>query len=107
TRLVEGESLVAIGRDPAMPCRETILHWVARYPVFEEMYILARRLQADALFDEAREVALAATPKTVWAQRLKFDAIRWRTARLAPRKYCESLLGMEAEPRVVEILRFT
>ncbi len=91
-RLVNGESLVAIGRDPGGPSSATILYWVKHHPEFEEAYTQARLLQADFLFDEAREVGLAATPKTVSADRLRFDIIRWQTARLAPRKYCERLV---------------
>jgi hypothetical protein len=67
-------------------------------------------MQADYLFDEAREVALAA-PKTVWIERLRFDVIRWQTARLAPRKYCERLVvaNVEAEPEpplTIEVRNF-
>jgi hypothetical protein len=91
-RLAEGESLSSIVRDPAMPCYRTVMKWLSRVPEFEEMYIDARDAQADYLFDEARDVALAATPKGVWVSRLQFDVIRWQTARLAPRKYCERLV---------------
>jgi hypothetical protein len=91
-RLANGESMVSIARDPAMPSAGTIYSWVHKFPDFEDMYVVARRLQADYLFDEAREVALGVTPHTVWARRLQFDVIRWQTARLAPRKYCERLV---------------
>ena len=37
-----------------------------------------------------------ATAGTVWADRLRFDGIRWLTARLAPRKYCEKIMVVEA-----------
>ncbi|HEX4711471.1 hypothetical protein [Phenylobacterium sp.] len=92
TRLANGESLTAIGRDPAMPCYETMLHWVGRHPEFEDMYVTARQMQADYLFDEARDLGQGATPETVWVSRLQFDIIRWQTSRLAPRKYCERLV---------------
>jgi len=95
-RLADGESLVAIARDPDMPSAGTVLEWVRRIRDFEDMYVTARLLQADWLADEAREVTLAATPKTVWADRLRFDGIRWLTARLAPRKYSEKIMVVEA-----------
>jgi hypothetical protein len=91
-RLANGESMVAIARDPEMPCAGTVYGWVHRFREFEDMYVQARAVQADYLFDEAREVALAATPKTVWVGRLQFDVIRWQTTRMAPRKYCERLV---------------
>jgi len=94
-RLANGESLTAIGRDPALPCYRTMLQWVSRHREFEDMYVEARRIQADFLFDEARDVAQAATPEGVWVSRLQFDVIRWQTARLAPRKYCERLVILE------------
>jgi hypothetical protein len=92
-RIANGESVVAIGRDPDMPCAGTVYAWAKRHPDFEAMYVQARRFQADYLFDEAREVALATTPATVWVGRLQFDVIRWQAARLAPRKYCEPLVA--------------
>jgi hypothetical protein len=91
-RLAHGESLTSIGRDPALPTYATILRWVSRHADFQDMYVQARRIQADWLFDESRDVALAATPGNVWVARLQFDIIRWQTARLAPKKYCEKLL---------------
>ncbi len=91
-RLSCGESLLAICRDPAMPGMPTVFRWLREYPEFEAMYVVARREQADYLLDEAREVAMGATPKSVWADRLRFDTIRWMTARLAPKKYCERLV---------------
>ena len=95
-RLMEGESLTAIARDPAMPAYATILGWVRRHPEFEDMYVQARQVQADYFCDEARDVALAATPETVWVARLCFSVIRWQAARLAPRKYVERVAVMEA-----------
>jgi hypothetical protein len=90
-RLENGESLTSIGRDPEMPCFGTMLKWVKAHREFEEMYVRARQIQADFLCDEARDVALAATPRTVWVARLRFDIIRWQAAKLAPKKYVERL----------------
>ncbi len=91
-RIENGQSVVAIVADPMMPCAGTIYGWVKRHPEFEEMYVRARDLQADYFFDEAREVAVGSTHKTVWSDRLRFDTIKWMTARLAPKKYCERLM---------------
>ena len=75
-----------------MPCSATILNWAREYPAFGDDYAQARQFLADFMFDEAREVALAATPGDVWVGRLQFDTIRWMTARMAPKKYCERLV---------------
>ena len=99
-RLAEGESLSSIVRDPDMPGYGTVMKWVRRVAAFEEMYVQAREIQADYLFDEARDVAKAATPNGVWVSRLQFDVIRWQTARLAPRKYCERLVVVQGQAAV-------
>ena len=91
-RIADGETLASIGRDPDMPSASTVLRWVTANPAFEADYVAARAMSADVLFDEAREVALGSTHETVWSDRLAFDVIRWQTARLAPRKYCERLV---------------
>ena len=91
-RISGGESLASVGRDPQMPCAATILNWARQYPEFDDRYTQARSQMADWLFDEAREVSLEATPSTVWVGRLRFDVIRWMTARMAPKKYCERLV---------------
>jgi hypothetical protein len=95
-RLANGESLVAIGRDADMPCCGTVYGWLNRHAEFADLYAQARQAQADYYFDEAREVALGSTHATVWSDRLRFDVIRWQTARLTPKKYCERLV-VEAE----------
>ncbi|HEY0649911.1 hypothetical protein [Phenylobacterium sp.] len=100
-RLEAGESLIAICEDEGMPVYGTVLKWVKRFPEFQEMYVAARTVQGDYLFDEAREVAKGAKRARgdggVAAARLQFDVIRWQTARLAPRKYLERLVAAEAK----------
>ena len=111
-RLAEGESLSSIVRDPDMPAYGTVMKWLQRVPAFEEMYIDAREIQADYLFDEARDVAKAATPNGVWVARLQFDVIRWQRARLAPRIYCERVVVADElapppkRPTQIQIVRF-
>lgn len=90
-RLAEGRSLSSIVGDPDMPSYRSVMNWAQRIPEFGDMYAQARQIQADYLFDEARDVAQAATARSVWVSRLQFDVIRWQTARMAPRKYCERL----------------
>jgi transposase-like protein len=107
-RLSNGESLTAIGRDPDMPCFGTVLAWVRKHPEFADLYAEARQLFADWMFDEARDVAQASTHATVWSDRLRFDTIRWMTARMAPRKYCERLvIAAEIAQRETEPERLT
>jgi hypothetical protein len=102
-RLTEGETLISVCRDEGMPCYSTVMNWARAVPEFGEAYALARRLAADYLFDEAREVALASKPGTVWVDRLKFQVIRWQVARIMPRKYVEEM--PEAEVRAAQLAR--
>lgn len=95
-RLEEGESLTSIGRDKAMPCYGTILAWAKRHPEFGEMYVAAREVQAERLWDEAQDVADRATMETVPLARLAFDVIRWRAARVAAKKYLDRLEAHQA-----------
>lgn len=98
-RLIEGETLTAICRSEAMPSYSTVMHWARLVPAFGDAYAMARRLSADALFDEAGEIALSVRPGTVWADRLRFDIIRWRAGRSAPRLYVETMPELEAMKR--------
>jgi len=93
-RLMEGETLIEIcrgGEAGAMPCYSTVLNWARAVPEFGDAYAMARRLAADYLFDEARELAKASRPGTVWVDRLRFAVIRWQVARLGARKYVEAM----------------
>jgi len=86
-RLGEGETLTAICEDPAMPSMSCVHVWLRQDLQFRRDYLQARQVQADRLFDELRDVARAATPRTVAVARLNCDVIRWQAARLAPRRY--------------------
>ncbi len=61
-RLAEGETLRAVCREEAMPDKTTVLRWLSDEgkPQFRTQYAHARQMQADALFDEALEIADAA-----------------------------------------------
>jgi len=86
-RIAQGETPRMIGADPAMPSCATIYAWLKTQPGFCELYAQARARQAEAKFDLAWEIALAATPRTVAVARLQCDVLRWQAALLAPRKY--------------------
>jgi hypothetical protein len=86
-RIAAGESVIAIGADPAMPSASTICAWVRRHDDFRDMYAEAKAMAADLLFDLALEIALESTEETVRADRLRIQTLRWHTAMLAPRKY--------------------
>jgi hypothetical protein len=92
-RLANGESLLAICRDPAMPGRTTVLGWIERDPAFAAAYARARDHQADALDDEMAEVMsdVKAGRMDPAAARVWLSGAQWRAAKLAPRRYGDSL----------------
>jgi hypothetical protein len=92
-RLADGESLLAICKDPAMPARRTVLAWIERDPAFAAAYARARDHQADALDDEMAEVMadVKAGRMDPAAARVWLSGAQWRAAKLAPRRYGDSL----------------
>ena len=106
-RLAEGETLRSICRDKGMPDKATILRWLAdkKKADFRDQYALAREMQADALFDEALEIADDAVgdwavdkdgKKTldhehVQRSRLRVDTRKWAAGKLAPKRYGDKL----------------
>src|ERR1700733_7129862 len=56
-RLINGQSLRMICRDPVTPGRPTVLRWLAQHQPFQRQYALAREMQADAVADEILEIA--------------------------------------------------
>jgi hypothetical protein len=123
-RLAEGETLRAICRDKAMPDKATVLRWLAdkKKADFRDQYAHAREMQADALFDEALEIADDASgdwaadkdgKKTfdhehVQRSRLRVDTRKWAAGKLAPKRYGDKLnlggtLGLRWEDALKEL----
>lgn len=116
-RLADGESLRSICRDEGMPHASTVCRWLASddRAAFREQYTRARELQADALFDEALEIAdtpvegvktkVTSDGKTetttgdmIEHRRLRVDTRKWMVGKLAPKKYGEKLaLGSDPD----------
>lgn len=86
-RLVAGEPLYKIARDPAMPGLKTICRWLTAHPDFADMYRLARELQADILADRAAEVAEGVKPWTLAGDRRRVSRLQGQAGRMTPRKY--------------------
>jgi hypothetical protein len=93
-RLAKGESLRTIcssERDDFMPGRTTVFRWLQENADFANQYAGAREAQADAKFDQAWEIASAATADSVQVARLQVDTVKWQAAKLAPKKYGEKV----------------
>ena len=106
-RLAEGETLRAICRDQAMPDKATVLRWLADKAKadFRDQYAHARDMQADALFDEALEIAddvsgdwstdkdgkKVLDHEHIQRSRLRVDTRKWAAGKLAPKRYGDKM----------------
>jgi hypothetical protein len=118
--LAEGQSLVEICRSAAMPARSMVYRWLAANEGFRDRYARAREAQADRFADEILEIADDARNDWVERQqgeetikvvdhehiqrsRLRVDARKWLMAKLAPKKYGDSvaLTGGDGGPLVI------
>ena len=97
-RMANGDSLRSICRDDHMPAESTVRGWaVDDQEGFAERYERARGMHADALFDDALEIADDATGDLVEGKdgkkvldhehvqrsKLRVDTRKWAAARLA------------------------
>jgi hypothetical protein len=108
-RMCEGESLTAIGRDPAMPCLSTLFYWRRHIREFEEMVGRARRIQAERFCDIGLELAMEATPQTAYLTEVRLKQLRWMAGVMAPRAYRIKAVEPEAgaaPPALVAMRRF-
>ena len=90
-RLADGETLREICLAKTMPARATVRRWLAENSQFRSRYATAREHLADALAEDAVHQAYTATASTASARRLYVDAIKWYTAKLAPKRYGEKV----------------
>jgi hypothetical protein len=86
--LATGESLHSILSKPGMPCRMTVVGWLATYSVFASKYAHAREIGLDVLAEIALKTATTVVdPADVQKARLAWDAQRWHLSKMLPRKY--------------------
>lgn len=126
-RLADGESLRSICRGEGMPHASTVCRWLANddRAAFREQYVRARELQADALFEEALEIAdtplegvktkVSSDGKTeetrgdmIEHRRLQVETRKWMVGKLQPKKYGErlALTDPDGERLKIEVVTF-
>ena len=76
------EAAKTVGINPA-----TLWKWASADPVLGKMYAHAKDAAADALADEALEIARTTTNETYAADRLKVDTLKWAAAKRRPKEY--------------------
>lgn len=103
-RLCDGESLTAIGADPAMPCLSTIFYWRRRIPEFEQSVQIAKSIQAERFCDLGWSLAQEATPETAYLTHVRLAQLRWTAGVMAPRVFRTKPVEPEAPREVQTIL---
>lgn len=89
SRLAEGESLKAICEDVDMPNRSNVFRWLEANEGLRDKYARAREIQADAYADDC--VYIADTEQDPQKARVRIDARKWHSSKLAPKKYGDSV----------------
>jgi transposase-like protein len=86
-RLAEGVTWESLAGRPGMPARRTLYKWMAAHPGFAAQVAEAKRIGAEARFDEALEVARATTRETVVADKLRVDVLMRQAAMMDPARF--------------------
>ena len=84
-RISLGESLRSICREDNFPDAVTVHRWLKNYPEFRNQYAQARDQQADSYFDMIIDEAFSSHDAQIG--RLRVDALKWVSSKLAPKKY--------------------
>ncbi|PAQ09731.1 terminase small subunit protein [Mesorhizobium temperatum] len=125
-KLADGRSLRSICEADDMPHVATVCRWLAdeRRAEFREQYVRAREIQADALFEQALDIAdtpvegiktkVTSDGKTeemrgdmIEHRRLQVETRKWMVGKMAPKKYGDKLALTDGEggPLVVQVLK--
>lgn len=128
-RLANGESLLKICREDAMPARGTVFRWLMQYDDFKNKYEAAREMQAELFADELNEIADDGTNdwmesadkdggvgyklngEHIQRSRLRIDTRKWIASKLKPKKYgdkiTQEVTGQDGGPVQVQEIRHT
>ncbi|MFC0500072.1 terminase small subunit-like protein [Asaia krungthepensis] len=103
-RIMDGESLRQICRDPGMPGQRTVFEWLEA-PTnedFRSKYARARARAAEAFEDEIIDAARGATPEDAAARKVHITTMQWVMSKRAPKVYGEKvtqeLTGVDGAP---------
>ena len=88
-RLSLGETLSRISTSPHLPNRRTIHRWAAKDSDLADRILTARRLGGWAMFDEATDRLMNATPQTIQVARELAHHVGWTISKLVPEVFSE------------------
>jgi hypothetical protein len=90
-RIMAGESVKAICRDPAMPDETEVYRAAAKSDEVRSSIAHAREVQQDAIVDQIVGMADAATVEDHQVVKLRIWARQWQASKLAPKKYGDAM----------------
>src|SRR4051794_30716155 len=86
-RISCGQSVTGICRDPDMPCRTAVFHWLRKHPEFRQRYERACDLRTDFWAERILEIAGSRDERNVRSRKLEIDTLKWLMSKLAPKRY--------------------
>lgn len=104
--MAEGHTMTAAAQACGLR-PSAVRRWISGDAAWMARYERARKLQAQAMADEAVQVARDSTNQTAAGDRLLIDTLRWAASKAAPREFGDKQVvehsgGQKLEIRVVE-----
>lgn len=92
-RLIEGESLRSVCRDPEMPALSSVMLWLTKHSEFTEQYAKATEERAAGMFEDMFDIAddVDVDPASVAKARLRVDTRKWALSKMLPKKYGDKI----------------
>lgn len=89
--MAQGETLLAMCKENAMPAASTIKLWAINdNPTgFSDRYARAREFQADAIAEQALDLADTSDPADAAKTRIQVDTRKWLASKINPAKFGE------------------
>jgi hypothetical protein len=86
-RMIEGEDIVTICKDPAMPSRATVYRWMAENSAFEAQCARAREGLADFEAHKIAQLAETCNENNAHSTKVKLSALQWLAAKRSPKRW--------------------
>jgi hypothetical protein len=110
-RMAAGDTLRTICESDGMPSPSTIKQWAIddKPAGFSDRYARAREFQADAIAEEALEIADRAPVEDAAKTRIRVDARKWLASKLNPAKFGDRtrLEGADGKPLIPAAFTFS
>lgn len=112
-RIADGESLRKICADEHLPCKKTVMNWLAREENedLRKRYVLAREMQAESYVDEIIDIADdRKDDPDPQSRKVRCWARQWHASKQLPKKYGERMahqaLDENGDPAKASVIVF-